>query len=330
VASVLAASFALIVGVLVGAMPSVAAAWSPIVWQLEASGVTGDPAAVNPPSRAYADVFIRQGSRVIQEHYREGSRVVTDLGGIATSNPAAAATDDATYVFAVGADQAVWYRRAAADGTMTEWATLGGIARRNPAAALDPYGVVHVYAIGTDDGVYTRSLTGGVWSQWQALGGIVTSDPAAWPGGVAARGLDGAAWFTRGAVWESLGGFIADAPAVGPTGDFGALAPDGRLFIRGADSWRDTGGLSTIPPTLAPASTAQIGFSLNYYGRGLDGHVYLDSWGRGHTGWFDQGGVATSRIAAAVVQWGSWCDYYCQGQVVYAVGTDGGLYLLAT
>lgn len=321
------ATVAIIAGVFAGvATPSAAGPpASSDVWQFVVPGVTGDPVSVypGPASAAYADTFIRQGVRVVHHRFREGSSVVTDLGGIAKSDPAAAATADATFVFAIGADDAVWYRRIAADGVMTDWATLGGIARRNPVATVDE-GVVRLYAIGTNDGVYTRSLTGEVWSPWTALGGIVTSDPDAWGGGVIARGLDGAVWRSiDGGAWASLGGFIVGDPTLWSS-NVGATAPDGRLFLWGASGWVDTGGVAAAPGTLAAANV--VGFHLRYLGRAPNGQVYVQDWGgRGRTSWRSLGGNAISRITGAVVSQ-EWCDFACSGELVYAVGVDGGLY----
>jgi hypothetical protein len=319
-----------------------AAAVSPsprLVWEAVGPGATSDPVAVSDATRQVVDGFVRTGSSLLHRRYTvmpsSGSDgwlapLTENLGGVLGSGPAAVATTAGTYVFAVGADDAVWYRLIDNNGTVTPWTTVGGVARRKPVVVFDSSGVVELFAVGTDDAVWTRRLSLGVWSPWETLGGIVTSDLAAEGPGtgmpgveVVARGTDDAIWAITevSGVWQpwvSLGGAASGAPALAYR-QVTARGMDGQLWLHDG-GWVPTAGYAASDPTM----------TLVYYGtsifavlaQGLDGAAWERVWGQGSTQWFSLGGVATSTIAAAPLDVGS-C--FC-GIRIYAVGTNGALY----
>ena len=297
-------------------------------WEQVAPGATSDPVAVSDATHKVVDAFVRTGSSLF--HQRQANTTTTeDLGGILSSAPAAVSTAAGTYVFVIGADDGVWYRLVATNGTVTPWATVGGVARRKPAAVVDSDGVVRLFAVGSGDGVWTRRFSGGAWSPWEALGGIVTSDLAAealelQPSiTVVARGTDEAIWAInyRSGVWDpwvSLGGRTVGSPALAE--QVAARGVDGQVWLY-SGVWRPAGGYLTSDPTMSRVDIGSDRFLVA--GRGLDGAAWSSRWGSTN-GWFSLAGVVTSTVAVARVDL-TGCACVAR---YYAVGADGALYTI--
>lgn len=155
------------------------------------------------------------------------------LGGVFTSAPHAVTwgeQDEHLFVFAVGTDQALWYRQG--DGNAwSGWASLGGVVTSRPYAVKSGDVSIDVFALGvysdllhwhfennawtrwplvetTQGGVYRsyesarRVVDVGPYRNWESLGGILISPPCAVMFGAApaqsllvfALGLDHAVW----------------------------------------------------------------------------------------------------------------------------------------
>jgi hypothetical protein len=244
---------------------------------------------------------------------------VVDLGGVAASDPDAAAVAGSRQVDLVvrGTDDQTYTRTY--DGfAWSPWATLGGVARSAPALVAPSPGTLTVFVRGTDDALWTRTRTGGAWGGWSSLGGVLTGDPDAASFGrsevaVVVRGTDGAIWQQRlvGGTWTgwgTLGGQTSTPPAVAaPT------ATRYEVFARGTDDglwgmpvtggqaggWAGLGGVLTSPPEATAeggtSHVAVLGSDDRVWHRRLDGQspwtlvtaqqgaggVALASWGTG-------------------------------------------------
>lgn len=203
---------------------------------------------------------------------------VTDLGGVAGSDPDAAAMVGARQVELVvrGTDDQT-YSRTYNGTTWTPWSSLGGVARSAPAVVSPSANVLTVFVRGTDDALWTRTRTTAGWGSWTSLGGVLTGDPdvASFGRGelaVVVRGTDGAIWQRRRVAdgswvaWTSLGGLTADPPSI-------AAPAAGRyeIFAKGTDAalwgttlvggtmggWSSQGGVLSSPPE----ATAESGIS---------------------------------------------------------------------
>ncbi|WP_308217302.1 protein kinase domain-containing protein [Streptantibioticus silvisoli] len=85
-----------------------------------------------------------------------------------TGGPRAVRVSGATYVFARGADQNIWYVgwNQKAD-RYTSWVRLTGIhVKGDPAVVSARPGTIDLFAVGTDGLLYRRTLTAGGWGQW--------------------------------------------------------------------------------------------------------------------------------------------------------------------
>jgi hypothetical protein len=210
-----------------------------------AGPLQGAPALTYSPAvcswaQGRLDVFgIRQDGHVMHADWQGGWSGWDDLGGVASSSPAAA-SDYPGHVLLVhrGTDQGFWWRQYEGyhGSGWTPWQGLGGIFTSAPAAAFANPGVCHLFGRGTDNAlywqIYAQSQAGdpnAAWGPRTSLGGTLTSAPAvasAGPGllDVFARGTDNALWHrsyttnsdgTPGpwSPWQRLGGAFASAPA---------------------------------------------------------------------------------------------------------------------
>ncbi|SDO03010.1 protein kinase domain-containing protein [Actinacidiphila guanduensis] len=83
-----------------------------------------------------------------------------------TGGPRALVVGGYTYVFARGADKAVWYVVRDASG-YGPWHRLTGInVSGDPAPVSAEPGRIDLFALGTDGLLYRRTLEGGYWKQW--------------------------------------------------------------------------------------------------------------------------------------------------------------------
>jgi hypothetical protein len=174
------------------------------------------------------------------------------LGGEVTSDPAVVAMlPSIVYVFARGADKALWFKWITFPAPDTvqhsDWQSLGGVLTSAPAACSPGPDRLDVFARSSDKGIHHIWHDGKSWSDWHALGGVATSDPATFAlGGVPwvfVRGEDHAIYtrFVQGEVagsgWQRLACAATSAPAVC------SLDPDHDridVFVRGSDNglWR--------------------------------------------------------------------------------------------
>lgn len=311
-----------------------AAAPLPTTWERVAPGATGDPVVVSVLDD-HTDAFARTGTSLVHQRYTRTGQVTEDLGGILRSDPGATYDAEGTYVFVIGADDAVWYRFLPHAGGAGPWQALGGVARRDPVATTDGSGIIHLLIVGQDQGVWTRRHEPGGWTPWEPLGGIVTSDihVAAFGGGggnyleVAGRGTDGAVWraarnFGTWYPFSSLGGAVTGRPTVMGNGVL-ARGTDGQLYNhRVFQGWFATGGF--IVGDATSVDTNDQTRPLAFIARGPDDRVWIERWGQTRSGWTAIDAVVTSSVAAATLGSGS-CDVPC-GLRLYAVGGDGALY----
>jgi hypothetical protein len=321
----------------------------PGVWERVAPGASGDPVVVTAVSNQYTDAFVRVGTSLLHQRYGIAGSTTEDLGGILQSDPGATSGLDFNWVFAVGADDAVWYR-VLWDGGAGPWTTLGGIAHGKPSATRDPYGVMHVFAVGADDGVWTRRYelmadnTSG-WTPWESIGGIVTSDLAVSAAGsccpspgyslveVVARGLDGAAWIARRVnanAWtrfETLGGAMIGNPALFSDTRVAAVGVDRQVYLFDLQNggWFPTGGYIRGDPTL---TYVYVPWGMAVLGRGAHSRLWIERWDPGRSGWSVVESNVTSRIAATSLSATAACNDQCSGLRIYANGADGALYTI--
>ena len=143
----------------------------------------------------------------------------TSLGGVLTSDPAAASPSaGGGDVLGRGTNGALYEKTATNGGaSWGAWTSLGGgIANgTGPAACSWGSGRVDVFVEGTNGAMYHKSHTG-TWSGWENLGGVLTSSPAATsPGngqidvfvrgtnsGLYEKSYHGGSW----SAWTSIGG----------------------------------------------------------------------------------------------------------------------------
>lgn len=158
-----------------------------------------------------------------------------DIGGLVVGTPLVVApTEDRTYVFARGTDNAVWYKSRSADGTWSPsqlgWESLGGYITARPAVAVTPGGRMDVFVRGWEGDLHHKAFYGDQWasSTWQPLGGLTNYAPAAvgvsrnrvdlyvvaTDHSLARMASDDWGQFTPSTPWEGLGGYVTATPAV--------------------------------------------------------------------------------------------------------------------
>ena len=227
-----------------------------------------------------------------------------NLGGVLTSGPAAISIQGSgpseefanTWVFARGADNAVWYREyVGARGSWGPWTSLGGRAVGAPGVTClgGPASSPTVFVRGTDGALWQRALSGG----WVPRGGHLASPPAALlaGGGTCPSSLDAFALGTDHAVWEFTG------------------------------AWHRVGGTSAV----APAALRLPSGETDLFARGTDNALWMDVRAPGAAawqGWRRIGGVLTSAPAAAIWPYGLF-TVAPRGRTVLALGSDGNLWI---
>ena len=264
-------------------------AWIPAGGTLKDS-----PAIVAPGVAGSASVFARGSDDAVWTGiYTSQWQGWTSLGGVTIAGPAASSRSSTTTdVFAVGTDNAVWWR-SKSGGTWSTWTSLGGLTTAGPAAASWSNSRIDLFARGLDNQLWHRAYSGGSWSSWESLGGELTSAPAVASTGVgkldvAARGTDGAAWVRSfgGSTWGSwvkVGGVLVGQPALATRTnnelDLFAVGTDGQLWniIRDQQGWTGPfqllGGLHAAPPGAALTTSAGV---ITIAGHGVDNQLWLN------------------------------------------------------
>lgn len=227
----------------------------------------GGPAAVwVPPGNLFADgayaVFGRGTDSALWWKYQTASgwSPWASLGGRLTSAPAATATptyggaSSLVFVFARGADGALWTRTLHGARTWEAWRSAGGRLLAGTGPAVAGTEALAAAVTGTSGAIWVAmELSGGPGFVWHSLGGRTTVSP-----GIAApvdgtlvafaRGTDSAAWYNQFWVryrlvksgWHSLGGRLTSGPSAiptmvntpqGPVYLF-ALGPDNQVWMR--------------------------------------------------------------------------------------------------
>jgi hypothetical protein len=231
------------------------------------------------------------------------------LGGIANSDPTAAADSSGVYVFVRGSDNQVWYQRHSGGVWAASFASLGGTVTSEPVAVSDPAGLF-VFARGDDNAVWYRRFVSGNPAPWAGLGGLATSDCAAVStasgvhvfsrslgNGIFHRSFSGA---TPSGAWEPLGG-IASSDPVAVADSSGTY-----VFVRGGDNaiwyrrltttwsdWATLGGVAIADP-MAVSGPDGIVVTVCGDDKGLwTNRLTTTGW----SGWFGLGGGYDPRRA---------------------------------
>jgi hypothetical protein len=206
------------------------------------------------------------------------------LGGTLISTPESAVDSTGLYVFGVGTDHALWYRRLSG-GAWSSWKSLGGYLTTDVAAAVDSTGL-YVFGRGGDMAMWYQRFNAGSSTGWTTMGGAITSFPSAvvTPSGidVVARGADLAIWHRRATGspngWSSLGGYLISAPSAtvdrGELYVFGVGGDNAMWSTRATSSpkvWASLGGYVVSNP----ASVAEpSGGGVWVFGLGQDSHMW--------------------------------------------------------
>ncbi len=255
------------------------------------------------------------GSVQVLDHmvsYPWGDASPIDIGGNVVGTPVLAATTTTLYVFARGADNAVWYKQRSAAGvwspSATGWISLGGVISARPAVAVSPSGRLDLFVRGTAGDIHHKALYSGAWvpsiSTWEPLGGSTLGAPAAVSVGenrpqVYVVGADRAlvrkaadAWgrFTASTPWENLGGQVASTPAVVSTEagkvDIVVKGTDGSLYQKSFNGlgWSPQSGYRALNRAIvgAPALVSGAPGRLDLFAQDPYGQV-IHTWAQGRT-----------------------------------------------
>jgi hypothetical protein len=130
--------------------------------------------------------------------------------------------------FALGNDDAVWWRRWDGSNWLNRWSTLGGPFLSQPAAVSFTAKQTNVWIVDQNFKLTSKAYKSGVWdSNWLNLDGSMTTAPStcSYLDGslnIFGRGIDGSLqhknWNDTTAVgysvWRSLGGWLTSSPVV--------------------------------------------------------------------------------------------------------------------
>lgn len=203
--------------------------------------------AASPQGRTGAAVTLPQWSSA-KDVPAAGVRL---LGG-----PHALTLDDATYVFARGADKNVWYVVRDASG-YGAWHKLTGISvADDPAVASAHAGRIDLFALGTDGLLYRRTLSGaadGYWTAWSQVDERTRFDAAP----AAASSEPG-----RIDLVGRVGGDLVTASLVGDRWNAWALVPTaGRITAAPALVSRERGALDAFVVRKADGAVLRLPYS---------------------------------------------------------------------
>jgi hypothetical protein len=203
------------------------------------------------------------------------------LGGAASSSPAACYYETGICVFVRGTDGACWYRWSADNTTWHPWYSLGGSLHpgTGPAAVSMTSGRVDLYCVGSDNSIWTKTNTSSNWTTsgaWVNIGGPVTSTLAAASNNeneitLFGRGQDGALWYTE---WTpasvGIAGWSKWAKLINRAFNYigvldGRIAPQVQQELGNADLL--TFNLNIDSPLVPALSGNPKGYEIWWYGR---------------------------------------------------------------
>ncbi|HEX2097007.1 MAG TPA: S8 family serine peptidase [Solirubrobacterales bacterium] len=144
-------------------------------------GATSSPSVTNHGC-CIVHVMVRGSNNAVWDRYWSAAYGWTgwsSLGGVTTTAPAAADAGQTLYVFARGADNALWYRRYTT--SWSDWTSLGGQIVSNPAAESRDGGGVDVFAVGLDGKLQQRRHVAGAWTSWMRVDDECPPGACTWP-----------------------------------------------------------------------------------------------------------------------------------------------------
>lgn len=282
-----------------------------LVVQFHAVALPTTQAAPIPPSCPIAPAPIANGT---------DWTTWRSLGGVLTDSPAATAFNCRIYVFAKGADRALYVASSSDGANWTAWRSLGGILTAAPSATSNN-GMLYVFAKGSDNALYEKhSADGNSFTDWRSLGGILTAPPAATNANgllyVFAKGSDSALYIKRSGdgvnwtAWQNLGGILTAAPAAANFQDqvyVFAKGSDNALYVKSSTdgvtftNWRNYGGILTAAPSAASFTPFSGSEFLYTFAKGADNALYErhTADGLNWTDWVSLGGQLIGPPAAA-------------------------------
>ncbi len=303
-------------------------------------GIAGAP-AVCSQSLNNLDVFVRGTDNALWWRHWSGTTgwdAWNSLGGVLTSDPAAASNGTGNITVLARGSGGACYVRSTTDGGAhwTDWSTLGGLLLAGTGPAAYSWSIpwsywdnvqqkqvtgvnqqLGVFVTGTNHQLYWMSTDGTITHGWQSLGGYLTSSPAA---------------TAVGAQQQN------NAPAQGGIIDVAVRGGDGALWLReynvqrtstnfGWLKWISLSG--KIAPGTAPAialASYQGPNQLDVFVKGMDGALWHQRTPSGYnlwSGWESRSGKLTSSPAA------TWEPGQYPGGTfldVFVVGTDNALW----
>jgi hypothetical protein len=281
------------------------------------------------------------------------------LGGVFTSPPHIVCWGQANrqaFVFAVGTDQALWYRHFDGVVTWSAWQSLGGVVMSPPYAVKSGDSSVDVFAVGANsellhwhfqDPKWTEwpivetahgsverrdphRINVGLYQNWESLGGILVSPPHAVMFGelnnvlsVFALGTDHAVWFrelVNGSwkAWDTLPGPTLTSSPHAVTWQQETLL----VFALGTDEavwcWTNTGWTSLGGTFSSPPFAVSTPQHVHVFATGTQSQLRHRRWtGSQWDDWESFGGILLSPPQAVNVG-----DEVVEVVTVYTVGTD--------
>lgn len=265
------------------------------------------------------------------------------------SDPSVSADgSDSLYLFAKGADNALWWKHGTPSTKQwTGWKSLGGYVTSDPAAVSFGTGKMTVFVRGGNGTLNQRSTTDGgkTWSTWANLGGqlLPGTGPTAYAYG-SGTADNRTGWFVTGMNhalyhmwidnagthgWEKLGGYLTSSPAAASRGagmiDVFVRGGNGALYQRSTtnggtswSTWANIGGV--ILPDTAPAVTARAG-GYDVFVTGMNHALYQKTWQNGEwSTWTSLDGYLTSSPTA------TWRSDPAKALDVFVRGGDGAFW----
>ena len=214
------------------------------------------------------------------------------LGGTFTSPPFIVSfghSNTLAFVFAVGTDQALWYRQFDGITTWTPWRSLGGVVMSPPFAIQSGPSSVDVFAVGAFSELLHWHFQDTKWTEWPII--LPTREASA------ASKTDAVPFPPPGLYqhWESLGGILMSPPHATMFGELNdilivfALGTDHAVWFRrleGGASWSawDTLGRAFISK---PHAVTWQRETLAVFALGADSAI----WWWNNEGWASLGGT---------------------------------------
>ncbi len=173
------------------------------------------------------------------------------------SGASVCSTGNDVYLFAMGADSALWVRHWTAGG-WSGWTSLGGVITASPAAVYHGNGIIDVFVRGSNGALYQQTYLSGQWQGWTKIGGYLFAGT-----GPAVTAPD------------------ANTLAVFVTGGNQALYYQKWQSSGGWQGWQNLGGVLTASPGAAARSSSAIDVVV----RGSNGAPYERSTTNGGSSW---------------------------------------------